>query len=70
MGRRAVAADLQTGDRPVLEGWEHRRKTAQALAMRARIVLKAADGVRWMDCWTNPVLVSRARLPMQMLSGF
>ena len=45
MGRRAVALDLQTGDRPVLEGWAQRRKTAQALAMRARIVLKAADGV-------------------------
>jgi transposase len=37
--------DLQAEDRPVLEGWAQRRKTAQALAMRARIVLKAADGV-------------------------
>jgi transposase len=35
---------LRAGDRPVLEGWAQRRKTAQALAMRARIVLRAADG--------------------------
>jgi len=45
MGRRAAVVDLQAGDRAVLEGWARRRKTAQALAMRARIVLKGADGV-------------------------
>ena len=45
MGRRATVVDLQAGDRPVLEGWAQRRKTAQALAMRARIVLKGADGL-------------------------
>jgi len=45
MGRRAADVDLQAGDRVVLEGWAQRPKTAQALAMRARIVLKAADGV-------------------------
>src|SRR5271168_125510 len=45
MGRRAAVVDLQAGDRSVLEGWALRRKTAQALAMRARIVLKGADGV-------------------------
>ena len=45
MGRRAAAVDLQAEDRVVLEGWAQRRKTAQALAMRARIVLKGADGV-------------------------
>ena len=44
MGRRAAVVDLRAGDRPVLEGWAQRRKTAQALAMRARIVLEAADG--------------------------
>jgi transposase len=37
--------DLQAGDRAVLEGWAQRRKTSQALAMRARIVLKGADGL-------------------------
>ena len=45
MERRAVAVDLQSGDRPVLESWAQRRNTAQALAMRARIVLRAAAGV-------------------------
>src|SRR5271155_1680232 len=45
MGRRAADVDLQAGDRVVLEGWAQRPKTAQALATRARIVLKAADGV-------------------------
>src|SRR3954451_7217075 len=28
-----------------LEGWARRRKTAQALALRARIVLRAAEGL-------------------------
>jgi transposase len=45
MGRRAAVVDLQAGDRAVLEGWAQRRKTSQALAMRARIVLKGADGL-------------------------
>src|SRR5438445_802819 len=45
MGRRAAAVVLREGDRSLLEGWASRRKTAQALALRARIVLKAADGV-------------------------
>jgi transposase len=45
MGRRAAAVVVEEKDRPLLEGWASRRKTAQALAMRARIVLKAAAGV-------------------------
>jgi transposase len=45
MGRRAAGVHLQSEDRVVLEGWAERRKTAQALSMRARIVLKAGDGV-------------------------
>jgi hypothetical protein len=45
MGPRAAVVDLRAGDRVVLEGWAQRRKTAQALAMRARIVLKGADGL-------------------------
>ena len=45
MGRRAVAVDLQAEDRPVLRGLGAETQTAQALAMRARIVLKAADGM-------------------------
>jgi transposase len=38
----AVPIVLTTADRTTLEGWTRRRKTAQALAMRARIVLACA----------------------------
>jgi transposase len=35
---------LTDDERQVLEGWSRRRKTAQALALRSRIVLACADG--------------------------
>jgi transposase len=35
---------LSDDERQVLEGWARRRKTAQALALRSRIVLASADG--------------------------
>jgi transposase len=35
---------LSAKERRVLEGWTRRRKTSQALATRARIVLACADG--------------------------
>jgi hypothetical protein len=35
---------LSAEERQVLEGWARRRKTSQALAVRARIVLACADG--------------------------
>jgi transposase len=35
---------LSAEERQVLEGWARRRKTAQALALRSRIVLASADG--------------------------
>jgi transposase len=35
---------LSDDERQVLEGWARRRKTAQALALRSRIVLACADG--------------------------
>jgi transposase len=35
---------LSDDERRVLEGWARRRKTAQALALRSRIVLASADG--------------------------
>jgi transposase len=44
-GRRPVSVELRDGDRATLEGWTRRRKTSQALALRARIVLRAADGL-------------------------
>ena len=35
---------LSAAEQAELEGWARRRKTAQALALRARIVLQAAAG--------------------------
>jgi transposase len=39
---------LSDGERAVLESWTRRRTSAQALALRARIVLMAAEGL-----WSN-----------------
>jgi transposase len=39
----AVSIKLTEGEREQLESWSRRRKTAQALALRSRIVLAAAD---------------------------
>jgi transposase len=39
----AVAIELSEADRAVLLNWTRRRKTAQALALRARIVLACAE---------------------------
>ena len=43
--RVPAALELSEAERAELEGWARRRKTAQALALRARIVLRAADGL-------------------------
>ncbi|MEM8884895.1 MAG: IS630 family transposase [Planctomycetota bacterium] len=47
MGRGRVLAPLTLTDeqREVLVGWTRRRKTAQALALRARIILRCAQGL-------------------------
>ena len=37
--------DLTVDERALLESWTRRRTSAQALAMRSRIVLLAADGL-------------------------
>ena len=42
--RRPTALVLSEAERGELEGWARRRRTAQALALRARIVLRSADG--------------------------
>src|SRR3954452_19489475 len=42
--RAPATLDLGEAERAELEGWARRRKTAQALALRARIVLRAAAG--------------------------
>ncbi|WP_053844942.1 IS630 family transposase [Paracidovorax avenae] len=39
----AVAIELSDADRTALQSWTRRRKTAQALALRARIVLACAE---------------------------
>lgn len=39
----AVPITLTAADRATLEGWTRRRKTAQALALRARVVLACAE---------------------------
>jgi transposase len=41
----AVAIELLDDERARLESWARRRTTAQALALRSRIVLAAADGL-------------------------
>ena len=42
----AVAIDLSDDERAQLEAWARRRRSAQALAQRSRIVLLAADGLK------------------------
>jgi transposase len=41
---RTAEMYLSVEERQVLEGWTRRRKTSQARALRARIVLACADG--------------------------
>jgi transposase len=43
-GRPATAVDIDEDDRVVLERWTRRHTASQALALRARIVLAAAEG--------------------------
>lgn len=45
MGRPKVEIVLNASEREQLEAWTRRRKTAQALALRSRIVLECATGV-------------------------
>src|SRR5687768_8843509 len=42
--RVPTALRLSAAEQAELEGWARRRRTAQALALRARIVLRAAAG--------------------------
>jgi hypothetical protein len=48
-GRRLVELTLSEAERAELNGLAGRRKTAQALAMRARIILACADGTQNKD---------------------
>ncbi|MDR7519355.1 MAG: IS630 family transposase, partial [Armatimonadota bacterium] len=44
-GRPLAPLTLTSDERETLQQWVQRRKTAQALALRARLILAAADGV-------------------------
>jgi len=44
-GRRLPKLELSEEQRLTLQGWTRRRKTAQALSLRARIVLRASEGL-------------------------
>ena len=44
MGRPTAVIELSGEERETLERWARRPKSAQALAMRCRIVLAAAEG--------------------------
>ena len=46
MGRPLASLTLQDEEREALERWERRPKTAQALALRARMILACAEGRR------------------------
>ncbi len=43
-GRRLPELELSEVERSTLQGWTRRRKTAQALSLRVRIVLRASEG--------------------------
>jgi transposase len=61
-GRPLAPLTLTDEERETLQRWVQRRKTAQALAQRARLVLAAADGA------SNQDLVARLRLTPQTVS--
>jgi Homeodomain-like domain len=58
-GRPVVKIELSAEVRGVLEGYRQRRKTAQALALRARIVLGCASGL------SNKTVAARERVTVQ-----
>jgi hypothetical protein len=45
MGRPLLPVSISGEDQAQLQGWTKRPKTAQALAMRSRVILLAADGL-------------------------
>jgi len=59
---KAEPVVLTDEERSVLVGWSRRRKTAQALALRSRIILASADG------GTNGEIAERLGVGRQMVS--
>ncbi len=74
MGRRATF-ELTPDERETLERWARRPKSAQALALRCRIVLAAADGENTIDiaarlgCSRGTVSKWRGRFAERGLDG-
>jgi transposase len=74
MGRRATF-ELSDDERETLERWARRPKSSQALALRCRIVLAAADGEHTIDiaerlrCSTSTVSKWRGRFAERRLDG-
>ena len=58
-GRPVAKIELTAAVAGILEGYTQRRKTAQALALRARIVLACASGL------SNKVVAARERVTVQ-----
>lgn len=75
MGRPTVQLDLSEIERETLERWARRPKSAQALALRCRIVLAAAEGVsnqeiaQRLDCHPTTVGKWRRRFAEHRLDG-
>lgn len=62
MGRSKVEIVLNEREREQLEAWTRRRKTAQALALRSRIILECASGV------DSKVVAQRVSVSQQTVS--
>src|SRR5215813_8689606 len=71
----AVAIELTESERAQLEAWTRRRTSAQALAMRSRIVLLAAEGLKnteiaeRLEISRNMAMTWRARFAEHRLDG-
>jgi transposase len=75
MARHAAEIALEGEEREVLERWARRPKSAQALALRCRIVLAAAEGMQSkeiaarLDCSRHTVGKWRGRFAERRLDG-
>src|SRR5689334_893278 len=74
-GRPKAPLVLSDMERQTLQQWAQRAKTAQALALRAKIVLGCADGADYKDVaaalgiWPQTVSKCRARFVKDRLEG-
>ena len=74
-GRPKALLVLTQQERQTLEGWARRRTSAQALALRARIVLACAEGATnvvvaaQLGIWPQTVAKWRGRFVRERLEG-